>query len=47
VDAARPADRRRAAPGDEIPDPLGEPSEVYRILAVRLDEATRRIAALL
>jgi hypothetical protein len=47
VDAQRPADRRRAAPKDEIPDPLGEPAEVYRILAVRLDEAARRIAALL
>jgi protein-tyrosine phosphatase len=47
VDAQRPAARRRAAPKDEIPDPLGEPAEVYRILAVRLDEAARRIAALL
>lgn len=46
VDAERPAERRRASPGDEIPDPLGEPAEVYRTLAVRLDEATRRIAAL-
>ncbi len=47
VDAERPAQRRRASPGDEIPDPLGEPAEVYRILAVRLDETTRRIATLL
>ena len=47
VDAERPAQRRRASPGDEIPDPLGEPAEVYRVLAVRLEETTRRIASLL
>jgi len=47
VDGERPAERRRAAPKDEIPDPLGEPAEVYRVLAARLDETARRIALLL
>jgi protein-tyrosine phosphatase len=39
--------RRRALPGDEIRDPLGEPLEAYQLLAAQLDDLTARLARLL
>jgi protein-tyrosine phosphatase len=39
--------RRRALPGDEIRDPLGEPLDAYQLLAAQLDNLTGRLARLL
>ncbi len=47
VDGLRNPRRRRALPSDEIRDPLGEPLEAYQELAVRLDDLTARLAALI
>ncbi len=46
VDRLRAA-RRRALPGDEIRDPLGEPLDAYQALAAQLDDLTARLARLL
>ena len=43
----RPVGRPAGRPDDEIADPLGEPPDVVRATAARLDVATRTIAALL
>jgi protein-tyrosine phosphatase len=47
VDELRDSRRRRALPGDEIRDPLGEPLPAYQALAVQLDDLTSRLARLL
>lgn len=46
VDGLRDA-RRMARADDELADPLGEPIETYRKLAVRADAQVRRLVALL
>jgi protein-tyrosine phosphatase len=46
VDSLR-IQRRRALPGEEIRDPLGEPLEAYQLLAAQLDDLTARLARLL
>jgi protein-tyrosine phosphatase len=46
VDQLR-SQRRRALPGDEIRDPLGEPLDAYQALAAQLDDLTARLARLL
>lgn len=46
VDALRDA-RRMARADDELADPLGEPIETYRKLAVRADAQVRRLVSLL
>lgn len=43
----RPAGRLALRPGDEIADPVGEPIEVYRATADRLDVLTTALADLL
>lgn len=47
VAAKRPEGRRSGRVGDEIADPVGEPLDVYRRTADRLDELTRALAVLL
>ena len=47
VAAQRPAGRRSGRVGDEIADPVGEPLDVYRRTADRLDELTSALAGLL
>ena len=44
--AARPSGRAGGRPEDEVADPIGEPFGVFRATAVRLDDVTARIAAL-
>lgn len=46
VDGLRDA-RRLARADDELADPLGEPIETYRKLAVRAEDQVRRLVALL
>ncbi|MCF2527981.1 arsenate reductase/protein-tyrosine-phosphatase family protein [Yinghuangia soli] len=40
-------ERRMSRAGDELADPLGEPIETYRKLAVRAEDQVRRLVALL
>jgi protein-tyrosine-phosphatase len=46
VDALRD-ERRMARADDELADPLGEPIETYRTLAVRAEDQVRRLVTLL
>jgi protein-tyrosine phosphatase len=45
--ARRPAEAPPGHPSDEIADPAGEPIEVYRDTAARLDRLTTDLAALI
>lgn len=46
LDARRPPDRLARA-SEEVADPAGEPLDVYRATAARLDRAVRRLVPLL
>lgn len=47
VAARRPPGRAPGRLGDEVPDPVGEPLDVYRATAARLDALTLALADLL
>jgi protein-tyrosine phosphatase len=47
VAAARPSDRPLGRAVDEVPDPVGEPIDVYRTTVTRLDRDLTTIATLL
>lgn len=47
LSTARPHRRMLGRSRDEVPDPLGEPIERYRVTAARLDDELREVARLL